>query len=89
MLCDTVWTVIVKRVTSVALRRTTEQNRIGPTFYPSTDLWQVDWSETHGRRVDELTKSHYTEAAARRHVEGLLRMRASGLSIDSVYTEDI
>ena len=40
-------------------------------------------------KPNELRQSHYTEAAARRHVDGLLRIRASGLSIDSVYTERI
>ena len=30
-------------------------------------------------------QSHYPEAAARRHVDGLLSMRIAGMSIDSVY----
>jgi len=53
------------------------------------DVYGVEWTELRSGNLNELRQSHYTEAAARRHVEGLLRMRASGLSIDSVYTERI
>lgn len=81
--------MIVKRVTRVALTRTTEPTRSDHTSYPDTELWQVEWTELRNGKLNELRQSHYTEAAARRHVEGLLRMRASGLSIDSVYTERI
>ena len=38
-------------------------------------------------KADRLAQAHYTAAAARRHVEGLLFMRAPGLSFDSVYAE--
>ncbi|MBY0287494.1 MAG: hypothetical protein K2X52_10130 [Mycobacteriaceae bacterium] len=40
-------------------------------------------------KANELRQSHYTEAAARRHADGLLSMRAPGRSVDSVYTERI
>ncbi|AGB25539.1 hypothetical protein Mycsm_05347 [Mycobacterium sp. JS623] len=49
--------------------------------------WRVDWTEVRNGKADHLTKTHYTEAAARRHVQGLLEMRISGLTVDSVYTE--
>jgi hypothetical protein len=84
---NTVTPVIVKRVTRVALTRTTEPTHHGLTSFPGTDLWRVEWTEVRSGKANELVQSHYTEAAARRHVDGLLSMRATGLSIDSVYTE--
>lgn len=81
--------MIVKRVTQVALTRSTEPTHSDHTSYPGTELWRVEWTELRSGNPDELRQSHYTEAAARRHVDGLLRMRASGLSIDGVYTERI
>jgi hypothetical protein len=72
--------VIVKRVTRVALTRTTEPTRNG------TELWRVEWTEVRNGKANELAQSHYTEAAARKHVDGLLSMRIAGVSIDSVYT---
>jgi hypothetical protein len=81
--------VIVKRVTRVALTRTTEPTPNDHTSYPGTERWRVEWTEVRSGKPDEFGMSHYTEAAARRHVDGLLRMRASGLSIDSVYTARI
>jgi hypothetical protein len=74
-------------VTRVALTRTTEPTRSGHTAYPGTELWRVEWTEIQNGKANDLRQSHYTQAAARSHVDGLLRMRASGLSIDSVYTE--
>lgn len=79
--------VIVKCVTKVVLTRTTEPTRSDHTSYPGTDLWRVEWTELRNGKLNELRQSHYTETAARHHVDGLLRMRASGLSIDTVYTE--
>ncbi len=79
--------VIVKRVTPVTLTRTTEPTPHDLTSYPSTELWRVEWSEARNGKAEKLAKSHYTEDAARRHVEGLLSMRIPGLSVDSVYTE--
>jgi hypothetical protein len=81
--------VIVKSVTRVALTRTTEPTRSDHTKYPGTELWRIEWTELRNGKPTELRQSHYTEAAARRHVDGLLRMRASGLSIGSVYSEHI
>ena len=49
--------------------------------------WRVDWTEVRNGKADHLTKTHYTAAAARRHVQGLLEMRISGLTVDSMYTE--
>lgn len=79
--------MIVKRVTRVALTRSTAPARSDHTSSPGTDLWLVEWTELRNGTLNELRQSHYTEAAARRHVDGLRRMRASGLSIDSSYTE--
>jgi hypothetical protein len=81
--------VIVKRVRRVVLTRTTKPSRNDHTFHPGTDLWRVEWTQERNDKPDELAQSHYTEAAARRHVEGLLAMRAAGLSIDTVYTERV
>ncbi|WP_287042273.1 hypothetical protein [Mycobacterium sp.] len=81
--------MIVKRVTRVALTRTTEANSLRPRVLPATELWRVEWTEVRDGKADELAQSHFTEAAGRRHVEGLLSMRAPGLSVDSVYTERI
>jgi hypothetical protein len=71
VLTDTVTAVIVKRVTRVALIRTTEPSRNDLTSYPGTELWRVEWTEMRNGKADELAQSHYSEAAARRHVEGL------------------
>ncbi|OBB44942.1 hypothetical protein [Mycobacterium sp. 852002-51961_SCH5331710] len=81
--------MIVKGVTRVALTRTTEPTRSDHTSFPGTELWRVEWTELRSGKPTELRQSHYTEAAARRHIGGLLQMRASGLSIDSVYTERV
>jgi hypothetical protein len=86
---DTVPFVIVKSVTRVALTRSTEPTRSDHSSHPGTELWRVEWTELRNGKPNELRQSHYTEAAARRHVDGLLRMRATGLSIDSVDTERI
>jgi hypothetical protein len=79
--------VIVKRVTRVALTRTTEPTRHDLTSNPGTELWRVEWTEIRNRNANEPMQSHYTGAAARRHIDGLLSMRMAGMSIDSVYTE--
>jgi hypothetical protein len=81
--------VIVKRVTRVALTRPIEPIRNDLTSYPGTELLRVEWTEVRDGKANELAQSHYTATAARRHIDGLLSMRASGLSIDSVYTERI
>jgi hypothetical protein len=79
--------MIVKRVTRVTLTRTTEPSRNDLTAYAGTEYWRVDWTEVRNGKTVELGQSHHTEAAARRHVDGLLRQRISGLSIDAVYSE--
>lgn len=79
--------MIVRRVTQVKLTRIAKPSANDHTHHPGTELWRVDWTEVRSGKDNELAQSHYTEAAARRHVDGLLRMRASGLSIDSIYTE--
>lgn len=81
--------VIVKRVTRVALTRTTEPTPTDHTSYPSTELWRVEWTEVRDGKAYELAQSHYTAAAARRHIDGLLSMRIAGTSRDDVYTERI
>jgi hypothetical protein len=45
-----------------------------------------DGRTEHPRSPVGVTKSHYTEAAARTHIDGLLSMRMAGVSMDSVYT---
>ena len=89
MPASTVPLMIVKRVTRVALTRTTEPTPGDHTSHPGTDLWRIQWTELRSGKPTELRQSHYTETAARRHVDGLLQMKAPGLSIDSVYTERI
>ena len=81
--------MIVKRVTRVALTRTAEPTRDDLTSYPDTELWRVEWTETRSDKANELVQSHYTEAAARKHIDGLLSMRIAGLSTDNVDTEQI
>jgi hypothetical protein len=76
-------------VTRVALTQTTEPPRHSLTSYPGTELWRVEWTEARNGKANELAQSHYTEAAARRHVDGLLSMRITGESTDSVYTEHV
>ena len=76
-------------MTRVALTRTTEPTPTDHTSYPGTELWRVEWTENHNGKTNELVQSHYTEAAARRHVNGLLAMRIDGLPSDCVYTEHI
>lgn len=66
--------MLVKRVTRVALTRTAELRR-------------ADWTEMRDGMANKLMQARYTEAAVRRHVEGLLSMRAPGLSNDSVSPE--
>ena len=89
MPADTIAPVIVKRVARVALTRTTEPTRNDLTSYPDTELWRVEWTEMRNDKANELRQSHYTEAAARKHIGGLLSMRIDGMSMDSVYTERI
>ncbi|WP_163685847.1 hypothetical protein [Mycolicibacterium gadium] len=79
--------MIVKRVTRVALTRTTEPTPGDHTSHPGTVLWRTEWTELRSGKPTELRQSHYTETAARRHVDGLLQMRASGLTVDGIYTE--
>ena len=79
--------MVVKRVARVALTRTTEPTRNDLTSYPGTELWRVEWTEVRDGKANELVQSHYTEAAARKHIDGLLSMRIAGMSMDSVYTE--
>jgi hypothetical protein len=81
--------VIVKRVTRVTLTRTTEPTPGDLTAYAGTEYWRVEWTEVRGGKAVELGQSHHTEAAAHRHVEGLLRQRISGLSVDAVYSERV
>jgi hypothetical protein len=81
--------VIVKRVTRVALTRTTEPSRNDLTSHPGTELRRVERTNVRNGKADELAQSHYTEAAARRHVDGLLAQRIAGVSIDSVYSESL
>jgi hypothetical protein len=52
--------VIVKRVTRVALTRTTKPTRNDLTSYPGTELWRVEWTEVRGGKTVELAQSHYT-----------------------------
>ena len=86
---EPVTTTVAVVAVRVTLTRTTEPTPGDHTSHPGTVLWRVQWTELRNGKLTELRQSHYTEAAARRHVDGLLRMRASGLSIDSVYTERI
>jgi hypothetical protein len=81
--------VIVKRVTKVTLTRTTEPTPGDLTAYAGTEYWRVDWTEVRNGKTVELRQSHHNEAAARRHVDGLLRQRISGLSMDAVYSERV
>ncbi|KWX66543.1 hypothetical protein [Mycobacterium sp. NAZ190054] len=46
------------------------------------DPWRVEW--INGR--DELRQHHDSEAAAQRHVRGLLRELASGVTRDQALT---
>jgi hypothetical protein len=79
--------VIVKRVTKVTLTRTTEPPPGDLTAYAGSEYWRVEWTEVRSGKANELGQSHHTEAAARRHVDGLLQKRISGLSMGSMYTE--
>jgi hypothetical protein len=49
-------------------------------------LWRVEWVETRNGKTDTMGHSHYTEAAARQHVRGLLGQVDPALG--NVYTED-
>jgi hypothetical protein len=79
--------MILKRVMQVALTRTTEPTSGDLTAYAGTEYWRVEWTEVRNGKVKELGQAHHTEAAARRHVEGLLGQRISGLSMDAIYSE--
>jgi hypothetical protein len=81
--------VIVKRVTRVSLTRTTDPSQNDLTAYAGTEYWRVEWTEVRNDKSVELGQSHHTEAAARRRVDGLLRQRISGLSMDAVYSERV
>lgn len=48
------------------------------------ERWRVDWTWTSRGRAEQLTQTHDSRAAARRHVSGLLRDTASGLARDDV-----
>ncbi len=78
MPASTVPLVIVKRVTQVALTRTTEPPAAITRLTPAPFLWRVEWTELRNGKPAGLRQSHYTEAAARRHVDGLLAMLTEG-----------
>jgi hypothetical protein len=75
--------VTIKRVTRMALFRTTEPSRYDLTSYPGTELWLAERTEVRSEKVNELLQAHYTEAAARRHVHGLLTMRIAGVCLST------
>lgn len=72
--------VIDRRVTQVTLVR---------VYDTAEEPWRVEWTEIRRKKLQQSHKTHFTETAARRHVQGLLAMRASGLSVDAVYSERI
>jgi hypothetical protein len=59
------------------------------TAYVGTPPWRVEWVEARNGKTDTMAHSHYTEAAARQHVDNLLKQRPEGLSVQDVYTEEI
>ena len=77
--------MLTKRVTRVTLSRITEAAGAGITSFVSTELWRVEWDEVRSGKTDTMAHNHYTEVAARRHVEGLLGQVDS--TVGKVYTE--
>lgn len=65
-----------------AITLTTEQDDAGHT------LWRLDWTETDGRHNTNLTMSHYSETAARRHATGLCAKRPPGTTVADIFTDN-
>jgi hypothetical protein len=82
--------MITRRITRVALTRTTEPTPGDHTHHSGTDMWRVEWTRTlSGGKTDTQHHSHYTEIAARRHVANLLEQRVDGLDVADVYRESV
>jgi hypothetical protein len=57
------------------------------TAYADTEYWWVTWVEVRNGKTVELTQTHYTERAARRHLSGLMAQSFDGMSVKDVYGE--
>jgi hypothetical protein len=80
---------VTSYVTRLRLTRTAEAARQDITARDGMEMWRVDWTLQTNGRDQQLTMSHCTAKAARRHVDGLLTRRPPALSADDVYTEVI
>jgi hypothetical protein len=81
--------MIANRVTRVTLARTAEDAAADVTGYLGTEVWRVEWTAVHNDTRDVSRHTHYTETAARRHVQGLLDERVPGMSIEDVDSEHL
>jgi hypothetical protein len=68
----------------------TQTDEPGPadelTGVPGYTRWVVEWTKNDGRRDTAFHHAHHSIDAARRHVRGLLQMRAPGAVRDDVLT---
>lgn len=71
------------------LTRTTEHSETDFTTLAGEERWLVEWVVSRRRIDDRLRQSHCSKKAARRHIDGLLARRPSGMSVSDVYTERI
>jgi hypothetical protein len=78
---------VTAHVTRLAMTRTAEPSRLDITAIEGMEYWRVEWTLSTNGRDHENAMSHYTEKAARRHVDGLLKRRPPGVEISDVYSE--
>lgn len=61
-------------------------------FDPEPDdgrrFWRMDWTETENGREQSFSFGHYTESAARRMVDNLLKDRLPGTAITDIYRDE-
>jgi len=50
-------------------------------------VWRLDWTENDARRDTTWTKTHHSEASARRHATGLCAKRPPDKAVADVFTD--
>jgi hypothetical protein len=78
---------VTSHVTRLALTASDKPSRLDITAIPGMGSSRVEWTLSTNGRDEELTQSHYSPAAAHRHVDNLLKRRQPGVPIADMYTE--
>lgn len=81
--------MITGAITKVTLTRTTESSETDFTTLVGEERWLVEWVVSGRRKNTQLHQPHCSEKAARRHIDGLLKRRPTGVEVADVYTERI